>query len=84
MYSANALYATAPWSAFMDKELNEAMKLTSANSINVARFLPQMFYYFHAYAQLARAGVNLDNIVITRRGYKHIYRSASFTLIEIS
>ncbi len=51
-------------SAFMDKELNEAMKLTSANSINVARFLPQMFYYFHAYAQLARAGVSLDNIVV--------------------
>jgi threonine synthase len=32
------------------------MQLTSANSINVARFLPQSFYYFNAYAQLARAG----------------------------
>ena len=41
-------------SAFMDKELNKKMKLTSANSINVARFLPQAFYYFHAYAQLIR------------------------------
>ncbi|MDR0546258.1 MAG: threonine synthase [Dysgonamonadaceae bacterium] len=41
-------------SAFMDKELNERMKLTSANSINVARFLPQSFYYFYAYAQLKR------------------------------
>jgi len=30
------------------------MKLTSANSINVARFLPQSFYYFWAYAQLKR------------------------------
>ena len=39
-------------SAFMDKELNERMKLTSANSINVARFLPQAFYYFQAYARL--------------------------------
>ncbi len=39
-------------SAFMDKELNAAMQLTSANSINVARFLPQAFYYFYAYAQL--------------------------------
>lgn len=38
--------------AFTDKELNAAMKLTSANSINVARFLPQAFYYFYAYAQL--------------------------------
>ncbi|GHT75004.1 threonine synthase [Bacteroidia bacterium] len=41
-------------SAFMDKALNEKMLLTSANSINVARFLPQSFYYFHAYAQLLR------------------------------
>lgn len=39
-------------SAFMDKELNAKLKLTSANSINVARFLPQSFYYFYAYAQL--------------------------------
>ena len=39
-------------SAFMDKELNEHMMLTSANSINVARFLPQAFYYFNAVARL--------------------------------
>ena len=39
-------------SAFMDKELNACMKLTSANSINVARFLPQAFYYFNAYARI--------------------------------
>lgn len=51
--------------AFMDNELNEKMQLTSANSINVARFLPQMFYYFYAYAQLARMGKPLDNIVIS-------------------
>ena len=51
--------------AFMDVELNEKMQLTSANSINVARFLPQMFYYFYAYAQLARLGKPLDNIVIS-------------------
>lgn len=38
-------------SAFMDRELNEHLQLTSANSINVARFLPQAFYYFYAYAQ---------------------------------
>ena len=38
--------------AFVDEELNNKMKLTSANSINPARFLPQMFYYFWAYAQL--------------------------------
>jgi len=39
-------------SAFMDEDLNKHMKLTSANSINVARFLPQAFYYFNAYARL--------------------------------
>ena len=38
--------------AFMDKELNGKMTLTSANSINLARFLPQAFYYFRAWAQL--------------------------------
>ena len=43
-------------SAFMDKELNARMRLTSANSINVARFLPQSFYYFWAYAQLKKTG----------------------------
>ncbi len=49
--------------AFMDEELNQAMKLTSANSINVARFLPQAFYYFYAYAQLKKMGKG-DNVVI--------------------
>lgn len=44
-------------SAFMDRTLQEHMCLTSANSINVARFLPQSFYYFHAYAQMVRAGL---------------------------
>ncbi len=43
-------------SAFMDADLNAHMKLTSANSINVARFLPQAFYYFNAYAQLKKQG----------------------------
>lgn len=42
-------------SAFMDRELNGHLQLTSANSINVARFLPQAFYYFYAYAQLKKA-----------------------------
>ena len=38
-------------SAFLDRELNSVLTLTSANSINVARFLPQSFYYFNAYAR---------------------------------
>ena len=44
-------------SAFMDDELNAHMQLTSANSINVARFLPQAFYYFWAVAQLQDANI---------------------------
>ena len=50
-------------SAFMDPDLNAKMKLTSANSINVARFLPQAFYYFYAYAQLKKIGKE-KNVVI--------------------
>ena len=46
--------------AFMDAELNQHMKLTSANSINVARFLPQSFYYFWAYAQLKKQGIAVN------------------------
>ena len=38
--------------AFMDKELTSKMQLTSANSINIARWLPQLFYYMFAYKQL--------------------------------
>ncbi|WP_422084133.1 threonine synthase [Ulvibacterium sp.] len=38
--------------AFLDEELLESMQLTSANSINVARWLPQMFYFLFAYKQL--------------------------------
>ena len=49
--------------AFMDEELNANKKLTSANSINVARFLPQAFYYFYAYAQLKKLN-KADNMVV--------------------
>jgi threonine synthase len=38
--------------AFVDPDLTKALFLTSANSINIARLIPQSFYYFHAYAQL--------------------------------
>ncbi|MBC7758823.1 MAG: threonine synthase, partial [Phormidesmis sp. FL-bin-119] len=40
--------------AFNDPELKEKFRLTSANSINISRLIPQTFYYFHAYAQLQR------------------------------
>lgn len=49
--------------AFMDEDLNAHMQLTSANSINVARFLPQAFYYFYAYAQMKRLHM-AENLVI--------------------
>ncbi len=38
--------------AFMDEELTSTMQLTSANSINIARWLPQLFYFMFAYKQL--------------------------------
>jgi len=40
--------------AFIDKELNKKFNLTSANSINVARWLPQSLYYFFAYKKLQK------------------------------
>ena len=49
--------------AFMDDELNKHMRLTSANSINVARFLPQAFYYFNAYARMQEI-VNSKSLVM--------------------
>jgi len=49
-------------SAFMDDELQKHMTLTSANSINVARFLPQAFYYFYGMGQLKKQGLT-KNIV---------------------
>lgn len=40
--------------AFIDKELNKKFNLNSANSINVARWLPQSLYYFFAYKELQK------------------------------
>lgn len=54
--------------AFNDSELNSRMTLTSANSINVARLLPQAFYYFNAYAQLQAAGITDDMVVAVPSG----------------
>ncbi len=42
--------------AFTDAELNAKYRLTSANSINIARLIPQSFYYFNAYAQALKQG----------------------------
>ena len=43
--------------AFTDAELNKKFRLTSANSINIARLVPQTFYYFNAYAQLLKRNI---------------------------
>ena len=44
--------------AFADAELNAKFRLTSANSINISRLIPQTFYYFNTYAQLKKQGLN--------------------------
>lgn len=44
--------------AFLDKDLNQILNLTSANSINVARWLPQSFYYFFAYRDFIKYNKN--------------------------
>jgi threonine synthase len=49
--------------AFMDKELNDTMRLTSAMSINYARIIPQMVYYFWAYIQLVKQHVDVNKLV---------------------
>ena len=38
--------------AFLDEKLTHKKRLSSANSINIARLIPQSFYYFEAYRQL--------------------------------
>ncbi len=50
--------------AFLDENLKSALTLTSANSINVARFLPQAFYYFNAYARLREKRI-AEEVVIS-------------------
>ena len=55
-------------SAFMDEELRSKMFLTSANSINLARFLPQSFYYFWSYALLKRMGREREVVISVPSG----------------
>jgi len=47
--------------AFVDPELTTRITLTSANSINIARLIPQSFYYFNGFAQL---GSNSHDLII--------------------
>ena len=52
--------------AFLDKDITSIKKVSSANSINLARLLPQSFYYFNAYAQLKDK--NLQTIISVPSG----------------
>lgn len=54
--------------AFIDEDLNKHMRMTSANSINVARFLPQSFYYYNAYAEMKKLGKEKDLVVCVPSG----------------
>lgn len=49
--------------AFLDGEINQALRLSSANSINIARLIPQSFYYFEAYKQVIRKHKNIVFVV---------------------
>ncbi|MEO0040914.1 MAG: hypothetical protein RL329_362 [Bacteroidota bacterium] len=51
--------------AFLDRELTQNIRLGSANSINIARLIPQMFYYFEAYKQVANPADENEGIVFT-------------------
>lgn len=54
-------------SAFLDTDLKAAMNLSSANSINIARLIPQSFYYFYAYGQV-RKSTDLPVVFCTPSG----------------
>ena len=45
--------------AFLDKSLKNSIKLSSANSINIARLIPQSFYYVHSFLQLKNKDIPL-------------------------
>ena len=54
--------------AFADPSLNAALSLTSANSINIGRLLPQTFYYIHAWSELARLAPDSEVVVSVPSG----------------
>jgi threonine synthase len=56
--------------AFLDKDLNQKLYLSSANSINIARLIPQSFYYFRAYQQAIQQKIspNLPIVFVVPSG----------------
>ncbi|MDM1548938.1 threonine synthase [Empedobacter falsenii] len=58
--------------AFLDKDLMKNLNLTSANSINIARLIPQSFYYFEAFAQAKRKGFEKVSFVVPSGNFGNI------------
>lgn len=58
--------------AFNDAEVNQQLRLTSANSINISRLIPQTFYYFWAYAQLRMQGISEVVFTVPSGNYGNI------------
>lgn len=58
--------------AFADAELNKKLFLTSANSINIARWLPQQFYYFFAYQQWKKENNNAPVVSVPSGNFGNI------------
>lgn len=53
---------------FQDKELRSKVRITSANSINLLRWIPQSFYYFYAYCQWKKQTGKTDPVVVVPSG----------------
>ena len=58
--------------AFLDKDLMKNLNLTSANSINIARLIPQSFYYFEAFSQAKRKGFEKVSFVVPSGNFGNI------------
>ena len=68
--------------AFLDKELDEKLNLSSANSINIARLIPQSFYYFWAYAQVKKQGKKVA--FLGNEKFKPLCDSRNIDFISVS
>ena len=53
---------------FQDTELRSKVRITSANSINLLRWIPQSFYYFYAYCQWKKRTGKSDPVVVVPSG----------------
>lgn len=58
--------------AFVDEDLQNKLNLTSANSINIARLIPQSFYYFEAFAHAKREGFDKVSFVVPSGNFGNI------------